>query len=342
MKKSDRRIVNDIRYTLFRQYTLIGVLVSLIFAVVNVVNKRPLVNIITGLAVAAICYVFYIISSKEKFYGIARVLFLMFFAIIYVPFSYTTTPGTYSAMPYLLILVIFIMAIIAVKKYEYIFAFIIIIESIILFRLEITRPELFDTYTDPVYRINDLSINFVVVTVAILLTIIFVMKRFSVYNEQIYDISIRDSLTGLYNKRYFDEYSQMEYNRSIRMASKFSIIFIDINNFKRINDEYGHQKGDEVLQNVGQILKDNMRSYDVSARYGGDEFIVILPNTNQNEAEELAGRLEQEFCESLKAYDALKIAVGLGVTDSTEKTLEEVIGVADNLLYRDKQQKKSI
>lgn len=285
----------DIRYKLFRSYTLISIILSLTFAAINAFNRRPFINILTGLIVAGICSLIYFMSSKKKLYSVSRIMFLAFFTFLYVPFSYPTTPGTYSAMPYLLILVIFIMTIVAVKTWEYVFPCLVVIESLVLFRLELWYPEWFYKYASETYRIQDLSINFFVVASAILVTVFFVMRRYNKDNERLYDSSVTDALTGVYNKRYFEEYAGHEFNRAKREGQVFSIIFIDINNFKRINDEYGHQRGDQVLMDIGQKINENIRSYDVCARYGGDEFIIILPNTDEDDAKSHVRRLEKVF-----------------------------------------------
>lgn len=333
-------IQNDIRHVLFQSYLIISMVLATLFGLINWFNKRPFVNVLTGFIVAGIILVIYLLSRKKSLYMMSRIMFLVFFSCLYVPLSYFTTPGTQSAMPYLLILVIFIVAVVAVKPWEYVFSVLIIVESIILFRFEISHPEWFDVYTDATYRINDLSINFVTVTLAILLTIIYIMKRYDDHNKMLYDISITDALTGLYNRRYFYEFAEMEYNRSTREQLVFSIVFIDINNFKRVNDELGHQEGDQVLKNIGHILLDNVRSYDIAARYGGDEFIMILPETDISEAQKYVERMEVKLKSCLSQYQDLEIEAGFGVTDSQGKSLDEIISMADKLLYSDKNSRK--
>jgi len=307
---------------------------------VHIFNSRPLVNVITSLAVAVVVSIIYILSLNEKYYNIARLAFLFLFTFVYVPLSYFTTPGTYSAMPYLLILVVFILSIISSHKYEYLFPLAVIVESIILFRMELRYPDVFNTYTDDAYRIMDLSINFAVVTIAIVLTIILIMRRFRLYNDELYEVSVRDALTGLYNKGYFEDFIDLEYNRSTRSGYIFSMVFIDIDNFKSINDKYGHRKGDEVLKGISKIISENMRSYDVTCRYGGDEFIIVFPNTSLEDARKYIDRMEASFKAFLSPYSDLKVAVSYGMSDSSEKSLEEIIEFADSQLYNKKRDKK--
>jgi len=334
------KIGSDIRYKLFLNFTLISAVLSIVFFVVHTVNLRPMVNIVTAFIVGLVCFALYFLGKKEVYYNIARLMLLVFFAVFYVPLSYFTTPGTQSAMPYLMLLVTFVLSIMVVNKWEYLFPCLINIEAIILFRLELNHPEWLDVYEDPAFRITDLSINYTVVSFAIILSLVYLMREYNEHSKGLYDISITDSLTGLYNKRYFDDFAEMEYNRSIREGHVFSIIFIDINNFKNINNEFGHPVGDRVLKDIGKIIMNNIRSYDICARYGGDEFIAILPNTSKQDAIAHIERMEEIFKDYAQKYVDQGFAVGLGYTDSKDKTLEEVIQMADQLLYEDKSNKR--
>jgi len=148
-------------------------------------------------------------------------------------------------------------------------------------------------------------------------------------------------LTGLYNKRYFESYVVAEYNRSIREGSVFSLVFIDINNFKNINNNHGHLQGDQVLKDIGSLMLENVRNYDVCIRYGGDEFVIILPDTKKQEAEVYIKRLELVFEEYSKSYSNDEFNIGIGYTDSFNKNVDEIVRLADDLMYKDKAKKKN-
>ncbi|MCH4888426.1 GGDEF domain-containing protein [Acidaminobacter sp. JC074] len=326
---------NDIRHRLFRSYALICVILGLLFTVINAINKRPMINILTGIFIALVCGLIYFLTNKDKFRGLARLIFLFFFTFIYIPFSYPTTPGTQSAMPYLMILVVFILTVVCVRPWEYFFPFFVIMESLILFRLEISQPELFYVYTDPVYRIN-----YVVVTLAIMLTMVFIMHQYNRYNKELYDKSTRDVLTGLYNKRYFDDFAKLEYERALKGHTIFSLVLIDINHFKKVNDVYGHLRGDQVLAEIAAIIKENFPN-DICVRYGGDEFLVLVQDTQKQALKDRLIDLEEAFKVYFEAYEDLRLAAGIGVADSKDKTLNEIIALADGLLYKDKVDKKA-
>ncbi len=331
----------DIRYILFKRYLQIVALLSSIFTIVHLINKRPLSNILIAAFVALFCIGLYILSNYFNHYRLARLIFMFVITFIYVPFGYITSPGSQSAMVYILLLVLFILSFMATNKLEYIFPIMIVIESIILLRTEIWMPDNYYIYTDASYRIVDLSINFSVVAVSMILTIYYVMREFYRHNDKLYRLSITDSLTGLYNRRYFTDFVQTEYNRSVRTGEPFSLVFIDLNNFKRINDNYGHQKGDAVLKDIAEIIINNIRNYDIAARYGGDEFIIILPGTDSLKARAHIERMNDAFIDYSRQYSDTSFSVGFGVGDSIDKSLDEIYKLADDQLYKKKAEQKS-
>ena len=110
--------------------------------------------------------------------------------------------------------------------------------------------------------------------------------------ESLYSSSLKDSLTQLYNRRAMNEMTSRELTRSLRHKHALSVIILDIDHFKQVNDVYGHQVGDRVLHNLGQILINNLRAHDVAFRYGGEEFLIMLPDTAINDACTAAEKLK--------------------------------------------------
>src|SRR5262249_40958958 len=107
-----------------------------------------------------------------------------------------------------------------------------------------------------------------------------------------------DSLTGIYNRHFFHESIAKELARASRHQSRLSLLFFDIDGFKALNDTYGHQKGDQVLRHVATIIKSSLRTHDIACRYGGDEFICILPDTHYYFAMVIAERIRRTVAES--------------------------------------------
>ena len=145
-----------------------------------------------------------------------------------------------------------------------------------------------------------------------------------------------DSLTKAYNRLKFDEIIESEINRSKRYDQMLSLIAFDIDHFKTVNDNYGHLFGDYVLKTIVNLTKDNIRGVDYLARWGGEEFMIILPETGMERAEALAQRIKEEI-ENYKFNKIGKVTVSFGVAqfkkDDSEDTL---IKRADDALYKAK------
>lgn len=155
-------------------------------------------------------------------------------------------------------------------------------------------------------------------------------------NKRLRNLSRTDLLTGLNNRRRIDEVLKKETLNSNKRKSPLSIILIDIDYFKKINDEYGHQLGDQILIEFGKVLKEYLRISDTAGRWGGEEFIVICSDTTQEEANALAQRLRRKINEHDFTHD-LKIKVSMGICQmEVNGSLDEVIAWADKALYKAK------
>lgn len=154
-------------------------------------------------------------------------------------------------------------------------------------------------------------------------------------------LAITDALTGLYNRRRFHDILLKEFERSKRYATPVSLLMIDIDHFKKVNDRYGHLAGDDVLRNVAQIIQKIIRDIDTAARYGGEEYIVILPNTEKNDALKVAERMRTTIENNRFAEidnSTITISIGIaGMPDNQIDTEDKLIRAADLALYRSKQ-----
>jgi diguanylate cyclase (GGDEF)-like protein len=152
-------------------------------------------------------------------------------------------------------------------------------------------------------------------------------------------LTMTDELTHLYNSRFFNQFLDSEVKRCERYDSNVSLIFLDLDHFKNINDRYGHLIGSKLLQEAADVLRKGLRDVDVVARYGGDEFLVILPETKIEEAARVAERMRADFDDKVfLAEDGVnvKVTASFGVSSFPEfsSSKEELIRMADQAMYR--------
>ena len=163
--------------------------------------------------------------------------------------------------------------------------------------------------------------------------------------ERLEALATIDGLTGIYNRRTWMERAENELERAIRYKYPFSVVMLDIDDFKRVNDTWGHQAGDKVLRSIGLILKNNCRKVDVPGRYGGEEFVLLLPHTDGEAAREVAERIRK----ALEVADMgvpTKITATFGVAwfnpEKPDTTIDQLLLRADKALYRGKDLGKNI
>jgi len=161
----------------------------------------------------------------------------------------------------------------------------------------------------------------------------------SISKAQLWEMAVNDSLTGLHVRRYFMAKLQDEIHRTERYNKTLSIIMADLDNFKTINDTYGHTAGDRVLKSVGDYLKNSIRDVDSIGRFGGEEFIMFLPETTKKAAHVLADRLRVGVSKIQVDKKLPRITISLGISTFPEdgKTLNELLEHADAALYHAKE-----
>ncbi len=163
--------------------------------------------------------------------------------------------------------------------------------------------------------------------------------------EKILDLSRYDSLTGLLNRNYFDENLRLEVARSSRHGSELSLLFLDVDNFKAVNDTYGHLAGDVVLKEIAAIILQEKRAEDISTRFGGDEMALILPETGKEEGMVLAERIRHRVEKHIFRYreEAIRVTVSGGLTALSNIGINGqcFAGATDKALYKAKKAGKN-
>jgi diguanylate cyclase (GGDEF)-like protein len=159
----------------------------------------------------------------------------------------------------------------------------------------------------------------------------------SFHRRDLQHIARTDSLTGLLNRRAFEEILARELDRANRTARSISILLIDIDRFKQVNDDWGHQAGDEVLRRVGDALHSHMRPSDALSRFGGEEFVILLRDAGVEQSEHIAGRLRTEISGLNGLPGSVQVTVSIGVAASrSHDSPEELLRRCDQALYLSK------
>ena len=157
------------------------------------------------------------------------------------------------------------------------------------------------------------------------------------------ELSVRDELTGLNNRRYFQQMLQMEWKRAVRFKRTLSLIMIDVDHFKKYNDSYGHLQGDRVLREIGSLLKKNLREVDTVARFGGEEFILLLPDTDKHGAAAVAEKIRalvestRFIADDRSGSRGITISSGVAAYPDDVSEMDDLIDHADIALYTAKE-----
>ncbi len=164
--------------------------------------------------------------------------------------------------------------------------------------------------------------------------------------RELRDMAVRDPLTGLYNRRHFTAELDKEVDRAKRYGHGIGFVMIDINEFKEINDSHGHQVGDDVLRVVARFLKDHVRASEMVVRYGGDEFLIVMPHSDASIGL-VCKRLQSSFGEWVEALGDLGFPLGLAIggamwTPDDDASVEVVLALADQRMYEDKHRQQSL
>ena len=155
-------------------------------------------------------------------------------------------------------------------------------------------------------------------------------------------LSQTDGLTQLFNRNHWQECIEAEFKRYIRSQHSSSLVMLDIDHFKAVNDNYGHVVGDDVIKHLAQLIREQVRETDLSGRYGGEEFVILLADTHLDKAKIFAERLRKTVEDSVIIYNDIEIqytiSIGIAEVEPSFSSVSQWIEYADNALYQSKEQ----
>lgn len=168
-----------------------------------------------------------------------------------------------------------------------------------------------------------------------------ILKQLESNIDLLYELATIDEKTGVYNNKFFKTISEMELDKAKRKIGPLSLMILDLDNFKKLNDTYGHLIGDEILKRLAFVLKSNTRKYDIISRFGGEEFVVLLPNTQVKRAKLVCERMRREVQNDreLKKYS---VTFSGGLTEYKEgDSVKKMQLRADKAVYQAKKKGKN-
>jgi len=174
-----------------------------------------------------------------------------------------------------------------------------------------------------------------------------ILKKLETTQSKLEILATTDPLTGLYNRRFFEERAEIEIKRSIRYNKNLTLLMLDLDFFKKINDKYGHKAGDYVLKEVSTIFKKNLRDIDLIGRYGGEEFIMLFPESDKVTTYIAAERIRKdiEYAYFIFNNNVLNITISIGLTQiiyNEAESLDSLTHRADEALYKSKENGRNI
>ena len=177
--------------------------------------------------------------------------------------------------------------------------------------------------------------------------VVFLIISFSIYTIKQSLIrekerALIDDLTGIGNRRFFYEFASNEIKRAQRYNHQLTLIYLDLNNFKAVNDKFGHHKGDEVLKSVAKTMKSGMRSIDIIARFGGDEFVALLPETGFDGARKVIDRIKNDIDTIVGKENPVSASIGAVTLEKPAGSIDDLIKSAEALMYEEKRSEKKL
>ncbi len=309
--------------------------ISILSAITNTMLNKGLFGLVLQWSYIIFCTVMIFVLPRIRL--TLQKPHLLFITFIYIPFLYFQTAGYDGTALLFAQLGIFLLAIVFSGKARIIIIALNILNYLACIIVSQLYPQLVTPHNGPVALLIDLIVALILSFTGLAILTIYISKVFADNSNTLAELSIRDALTGVYNRRFMTDFLQRELDRARQTGSRVYVLMLDIDHFKRINDTYGHGFGDHVLLACAQAIQNTLRKSDVIVRYGGEEFAIIMPAQTPVKVADIAERIRQAIS-SLRFRYNVTITVSIGIEESQpDDTIEDILIRADQCMYKAKQ-----
>lgn len=356
-------INNSLKRRLLNAVFIIGLCMSFSISLMNYILGLKTLDILLNVACCVITvglYIAYKITGDMESVSLVVAIFLSF---IFLPVMWIISGGTYSGMPYYIIIDAGIIAILmtGLQRKIMLMLYALVVGGLIVF--EYHRPDIvYAGYDSQMVRYIDLAFGLFIClfSIAALIAVLYdsymdELRKTKEYqavleeknmeieakNKMLEKLSITDYPTGAYNKRFITSCLREEIKVSHENQNKLTIAMIDVDDFKSINDTHGHLYGDYVLERIASTIKSNIRQSDIIGRFGGDEFIIILRDTDREEGYAMLEHIRQKVFEMEWESD-MKVTISGAVIEAGSNEMTSLLYKVDRLLYRAKHNSKNM
>ncbi|MDK2937321.1 MAG: hypothetical protein PWP16_1265 [Eubacteriaceae bacterium] len=291
--------LQDLRYKGLQLLQYLIIILSVAAAANAMIGNQGLMLAIADLIPGFVMLILIILQRVNgNARNLVRILTITALNLIIIPVLWFHSPGINSAIPLYSLVSIILSAFFAKKIVEFLLPVFGLAYSIFMIRYVLINPAFFTQVPDKDIFIYSYMFHFFMIAVLLMIGIFFINKSFEKDQEKFFRLSITDELTGLYNRMYFFKCGLEAFEDFIRYSTKFTLLMIDLDSLKTVNDRYGHAAGDLVLKEFANILTNTLRTVDVAARIDGEEFAVILKNTDIRQTAVVAERIRESLAQT--------------------------------------------
>ena len=329
------------KYRIYMVFYFQSFIISLLTVIINILLERGVAGILLQCFYVFFCVLFFFFSYETKI-RLEKPL-LIFICFINIPFMFFHTGGYDGTALLFSLMGIFCLCIVFDKNQRYILVTLNILVNISLCIMQYFFPHLVAPHESQLTELIDLVVaiylscaGMAIITVQVNQSYVTDRNRIAALAEKLNDMSNRDALTGAYNRRYIQTYLERELELVKRTGKEISILVIDIDHFKKINDTFGHRFGDQVLIKLCETVSENLRKYDILVRMGGEEFLVVLNSIDFESSYDSATRIK-DAVSNMQFENGTKVTVSIGLAQAKhEDTTDTIIDRADSCLYKAK------